>query len=105
MSDKDENIIEENVFNIPLSSGGTHTTKRRAPRALRTLRSFIGKHMKTEAITISSEVNEEISRRGTERPPHHLRVRAAKAKDGKITIYLVKREKGQTSNPTPTVEN
>jgi large subunit ribosomal protein L31e len=97
MSDKDENIIEETVFNIPLSSGGTHTTKRRAPRALRTLRSFIEKHMKTEAIAFSTEVNEEIWRRGTEKPPHHVRERAAKAKDGKVTIYLVKREKDETS--------
>ena len=93
MSDKDENIIEERVFNIPLYSGGTHTTKGRAPKALRTLRSFIEKHMKTGTIAISTEVNEEIWRRGTEKPPRHLRVRAAKAKDGKVTIYLVEREK------------
>ncbi len=93
MSDKDKNIIEERVFNIPLYSGETHPTKGRAPKALRTIRSFIEKHMKTEAIAFSSEVNEEIWRRATEKPPRHLRVRAAKAKDGKVTIYLVKRDK------------
>jgi len=88
VSERDENILEERVFNVPLTSVWP-TLRRRAPRALRALKSFVGKHMKTENIVISSEVNELFWGRGIEGAPRHLRVRAAKGKDGKVTVYLV----------------
>jgi len=88
LSKRDENILEERVFNVPLTSVWP-TRRRRTPKALRVLKAFIRKHMKTENIVISSEVNELFWRRGIEGAPRHLRVRAAKGKDGKVTVYLV----------------
>jgi hypothetical protein len=46
MSDKDENIIEERVFNIPLRGVGELIPPREERRSLR---SSIEKHMKIEA--------------------------------------------------------
>jgi len=92
VSEKDENILEERVFNVPLTRAWTTPTKRRTPRALRVLKALIRKHMKTEAITISGEVNEALWRRGIEGAPRRLRVRAAKGKDDRVTVYLVKEE-------------
>jgi large subunit ribosomal protein L31e len=76
--------------------------RKRSPRALRMLRSFMIKHMKMEArkegegeeeeeprkLVISNEVNERIWGRGVEKPPRKIRVRAAKDKDGNVTVYL-----------------
>ena len=89
MSEKDENIIEEQVFNVPLVRAHTSSVRNRMPSVIRVLRSFIVRHMKTEDVAISKEVNEELWRRGRGGSPRHLRVRAAKAKDGKVTVYLV----------------
>ena len=91
MSKKDENIVEERVFNVPLTAVWP-TLRRRSPRALRALKTFVGKQMKTENIAISNEINELFWQRGIEGAPRHIRVRAAKGKDDKVTIYLVKVE-------------
>ena len=92
MSEKDENIIEDRVFIVPLTAAWTAPIKDRTPKAVRVLRSFVRRHMKSEVIAISSEVNEEIWRRGVEGSMRHLRVRAAKGKDGRVTVYLVQGE-------------
>jgi large subunit ribosomal protein L31e len=39
-------------------------------------------------LVISKEVNEKVWGRGIEKPPRKIRVRAAKDKDGNITVYL-----------------
>jgi large subunit ribosomal protein L31e len=41
---------------------------------------------------ISQEVNERIWGRGIEKPPKKIRVRAAKDKDGNVTVYLAEGE-------------
>ena len=68
---------------------------------MRIVKSFIQKHMKIEEKTatteeekeggklvISDEVNKRLWSRGIEKPPRNIRVRAAKDKDGIITLYL-----------------
>jgi len=93
MSERDENILEEKVFNVPLTKAWTFPIKERTPKALHVLKAFIRKHMKTETIAISSEVNELFWGRGIEGTPRHLRVRAAKGKDDKVTVHLVEESK------------
>ncbi len=75
---------------------------KRTPRAVRILRAFIIKHMKLGAkketetgeeeepgkLVISNEVNERMWTRGIEKPPRKIRVRAAKDKEGNVTVYL-----------------
>ena len=39
-------------------------------------------------LIISQEVNQKIWGRGIEKPPSKIRVRAAKDKDGNVTVYL-----------------
>src|SRR3972149_4739943 len=40
------------------------------------------------SLIISKEINEKIWDRGIEKPPRKIRVRAAKDKDGNVTVYL-----------------
>src|SRR4030067_569088 len=44
------------------------------------------------ALIISKEINEKIWSRGIEKPPRKIRVRAAKDKDGNVTVYLAEGE-------------
>ena len=43
-------------------------------------------------LIITKEVNERIWDRGIEKPPRKIRVRAAKDKDGNVTVYLAEGE-------------
>jgi large subunit ribosomal protein L31e len=94
-------IVEEKIYTIPLSRAWVTPRKKRAPRAVGLVRSFVERHMKvgTEAegeggegeagrLVISNEVNEKIWSRGIEKPPRRIRVRAAKDVEGTVTVYL-----------------
>ena len=91
--------MEERLYTIPLRDAWRTPRKHRAPRAIRIIRSFIQRHMKVGLkeeleeeeggeVIISNEVNEWIWRRGIEKPPRKVRVRAVKDVDGNVTVYL-----------------
>ena len=97
----EEEIVEERTYIIPLQKAMVRPPKKRAPRAMQLVKIFIKKHMKLEMkvseeeeeeelpqLIISKEVNEKIWDRGIEKPPRKIRVRAAKDKDGNVTVYL-----------------
>lgn len=98
---EEEEIVEERTYTIPLSRALIRPPKKRAPRAMEMIKIFITKHMKLEMkvseeeeeeelpqLIISKEVNEKIWSRGIEKPPRKIKVRAAKDKDGNVTVYL-----------------
>jgi large subunit ribosomal protein L31e len=43
-------------------------------------------------LIISADVNEKVWSRGIEKPPRKIRVRAAKDKDGNVTLFLAEGE-------------
>ena len=96
-----EEIVEERIYTIPLSKAWIAPPNKRAPKAIRIIKAFLTRHMKLEArregeveeeepkrLIISNIVNERVWRRGIEKPPRKIRVRAAKDKEGNITVYL-----------------
>jgi len=98
---EEEEIVEERIYTVPLGKAWIMPPRKRTPRAVRMLRAFVVKHMKLEAkkeeeeeeeeiarIVISNEVNEKVWARGVEKPPRKIRIRAAKDKEGNVTIYL-----------------
>jgi len=100
---KEEDVVEERIYTVPLTRAWNYPRKKRAPKAIRLLRSFIERHMKlrpkvgeeeeeeekeTKRLVISNEVNEWIWRRGIEKPPRRIRVRAVRDKEGTVTLYL-----------------
>jgi large subunit ribosomal protein L31e len=100
--EEEEEIVEERIYTVPLGKAWIMPANKRAPRAMRMLRSFITKHMKLEArketegeeeeeparLVIDNEVNLKVWSRGIEKPPRKIRVRAAKDKEGNVTVYL-----------------
>ena len=102
---EEEEIVEERFYTIPLSRALVRPPKKRAPRAIQLIKAFITKHMKLAVkvsedeeeeelpqLIISPEVNEKVWDRGIEKPPRKIRVRAAKDKDGNVTVYLAEAE-------------
>jgi len=98
---EEEEIVEEKFYTVPLGKAWITPPRRRVPRAMRMLKSFITKHMKLESRKETEEEEEEVSRliisnevnlrmwsRGIEKPPRKIRVRAAKDKEGNVTVYL-----------------
>jgi hypothetical protein len=60
------------------------------------LREFAEKHMKTSEIKITTELNEEIWKRGITKPPRRITVKMEKDEDGVVTISLPKKAKRQS---------
>ena len=96
---EEEEIVEERIYTIPLRRAWIAPRKKRAPRAMRIVRSFVQRHMKVEPevkgeeeeegrLVISNEVNERLWSRGIEKPPRNIRIRAVKDKEGVVTLYL-----------------
>jgi large subunit ribosomal protein L31e len=83
-----EEIVEERIYTVPLERAWISPRKKHSPRAVRILRSFVMKHMKTDAdsIKITNEVNEKIWDRGIEKPPRKVRVRVTKNSEGIVTV-------------------
>ena len=94
----EEEWVEEKVYTIPLGRAWISPRKKRAPKAIRLVKAFVQRHMKlkleageeeeAERLVISDEVNRRIWSRGIEKPPRKIRVRAAKDKEGTVTLYL-----------------
>jgi large subunit ribosomal protein L31e len=103
--EEEEEFVEERIYTIPLGKAWVRPPKKRAPRAMQMLKAFVTKHMKLEMrveeeeekeelpkLIISKDVNEKVWGRGIEKPPRKIRVRAAKDKEGNVTVFLAEGE-------------
>ncbi len=81
-------MAEERVYTIPLRKAKT-TARRmnKTPKAMRAVRNFLEKHMKTNNVKIGSSINEAIWSRGIKKPPTKIRV-VAKREDGAVYAEL-----------------
>jgi large subunit ribosomal protein L31e len=92
MSNENKDIIEERIYTVPLRKAWSSSKKRRTPRAIRVLKDYIQKHMKPEALLISTEVNEFLWSKGIEGSPRRIRIKAVRDAENVVTVYLVKGE-------------
>jgi len=103
--EEEEEFVEERIYTIPLGKAWVRPPKKRAPRAMHMVKAFVTKHMKLAMrieeeeekeelpkLIISNDVNEKVWSRGIEKPPRKIRVRAAKDKDGNVTVFLAEGE-------------
>ncbi len=79
----------ERVYVIPLRKVKNVPRTIRSPRAVRYVREFIGKHMKTDDIKIDASVNEKIWERGIQKIPPKIKVKAVQEEDGSVAVTLV----------------
>lgn len=78
----------ERIYTIPLRRAKHGTRSKRANRAVDDVRNFLTRHMKSETIWISNEVNETLWSRGKFMIPSKIRVRATRFDDGVVEVTL-----------------
>ena len=79
----------ERVYVIPLRDVKNVPRTIRSPRAVRYVKEFLKKHMKTDDIKLDSSVNERIWERGIQKIPSKIKVKAVEEEDGSIAVTLV----------------
>lgn len=81
-------ILKEQVYVIPLRDVKRAPRWKRSPRAIKEIREFLAKHMKSEDIKLDKSINEKIWEHGCEKPPRKIRIRAMKFEDGQVQAEL-----------------
>ncbi|ADZ08796.1 50S ribosomal protein L31e [Methanobacterium lacus] len=79
----------ERVYVIPLRDVKRVPRTIRSPKAIRIVREFMQRHMKSDDIVIDSAVNEKIWERGIQKVPPKIKVKATKEEDGSVLVTLV----------------
>jgi len=92
MAKKEElpKIVLERTYNVPLRREFQKVASwRRTEKAVKALREFISKHMKSKDVNINKYVNLLLWKHGIKNPPHHVKVIALKDEKGKVNVSLV----------------
>jgi large subunit ribosomal protein L31e len=87
MADKAEKELER-IYTIPLREIKTSPRNHRTDRAVRAVKSYLSRHMKSEEIWLDRAVNEKLWERGMYKIPSKIRVRALKFDDGVVEVTL-----------------
>lgn len=72
---------QERIYNIPLRKEFMKVAPyKRAKKAVKALKEFLVRHMKVEMenVKLSKWINQEILRRGSSHPPHHIKIKVIK---------------------------
>ncbi len=80
----------ERVMVVPLRKAKMAPRTRRTNRAVKEVRIFIARHMKTaeDKVWIDASVNERLWKNGIRNPPSRITVKAVKYDDGLVEVSL-----------------
>ena len=82
-------MVDERVYTIPLRDAKRAPKTRRAPRAMRLIKEFLRKHMKSDAIKIHQSINHEVWERGIQKIPSKIRVKVTKDESETVVAELL----------------
>jgi len=89
MAKKTEEKLLERVYNIPLRKEFRKVPRwKKTKKATTALRQFLQKHMKSDNVKLSKEINEELWKHGIKNPPHHVKVNVTKDSEGAVKAEL-----------------
>ena len=95
----------ERIYTIPLRKKTVPTARyKRGPKAMRVIRQYLEKHMKSDNVKIDKEINEFVWTRGIKHPPSKVKVKAIKDDTGKVTATLEKEEAKPVEKKAKPVE-
>jgi large subunit ribosomal protein L31e len=80
--------LQEHIYIIPLRDARRAPRWKRSNAAIKDIRKYLAKHMKSEDVKLDKGINEKIWERGSTKPPTKIRVRAMKMEDGQIQAEL-----------------
>lgn len=81
-------VLKEQIYVIPLRDVKRAPRWKRSNKAVKDIRAFLAKHMKSEDVKLDRSINEKVWDRGSEKPPRKIRVRAMKFEDGQVQAEL-----------------
>ncbi len=82
----------ERIYNIPIRKDWLNVPKyKRAKKAVRVVREFLAKNMKTELdnVKLGKYLNLKVWEHGIKSPPHHIKVKVTKDDSGKVYAEIV----------------
>ncbi|MDO8481003.1 MAG: 50S ribosomal protein L31e, partial [Nanoarchaeota archaeon] len=86
---KENKIVLERTYNIPLRRDFMHVPEyKRSKKAMKAVREFIEKHMKSVNVKLGRHLNMAVWARGIRHPPHHIKVVAKKDEEGMVKVEL-----------------
>jgi len=92
MAKKEEKkkVVLERSYVIPLRREYLKAPNwKRTPKAVRAIKAFLKRHMKSDDIKIGKYLNDFMWKNGIKNPPHHVKVDARKEEDGIVYAELV----------------
>ena len=95
MAKKETKTIER-TYNVPLRKEFQKVPRwKKSKKAVTALRQFLSKHMKSDNVKLSKEINEKVWEHGIKNPPHHVKVSVTKDSEGVVRAELfgMKKEK------------
>ncbi len=86
---KTETKTIERVYNIPLRKEYMKSPRwKRTKKAVTAAKEFLARHMKSENVKLSKEINEMLWQHGIRNPPHHIKVTVTKDEKGVVKAEL-----------------
>lgn len=79
--EEDKNIEEIGIFIIPLRKAFRKARTKRAKYAMKLIREFLERRLKSKNIKIGKHLNEKIWERGMEKPPRRVKVKVSKVNE------------------------
>lgn len=86
MAKKEESkIVIEREYNVPLRKEWLKAPNwNRTKKAVKALKEFLQKHMKSENVKLGIHLNEHMWNHGLKNPPHHVKVHVTKDAEGNV---------------------
>ncbi len=79
----------ERVFTVPLGEVKKTPKTKRVQKAVRFIRSYVSKHMKSEDVKLSEALNKQLWERGIRNIPSKIEVKASTTEDGGVLVTPV----------------
>ncbi len=79
---------DEQIYVIPLRGILRVPRWKRSNAAIKDIRKYLSRHLKSDDVKIDRSINERVWNRGAENPPPRIRVRAMKFDDGQVQAEL-----------------
>ncbi len=76
------------IYTVPLRRAFEAPRYRRTKVAVRLIREFATRHMKSEEVKLDEELNRYLWSRGIRNPPRRVKLEMEKDKDGVVSIRL-----------------
>ena len=92
MAKKEEasKIVLERTYVIPLRRETLKVPNfKKANKAVRAIKQFISKHMKSENVAVGKYLNLYVWKHGAKNPPHKVQVTASKDDKGKVFVEII----------------